>query len=287
MSTMSFDEFAKGGNINFADRSRKPRSSIGPGNLPAIAIGGAASQPDDETAADAPEREEFSFESFTGRAPVAVAPVEPEAPEQPSRWSGEALLEGAKDLAGVFKQGADDRFFGALSRAGVISPDDPRYVAGVGMDDPFALDRAIQRKKDAGERAADQQSRTGFVGSLRNPLDAIANEGATQFLLERTVGGLNVDRVAMDVNERVALEQQEARQLAARQRILANPSEFPQATVDAARAAQAEYEAKENKTVGQEAGEMVDNLAKQFEERPTETLATFANAIIALLYMVV
>ena len=118
MSTMSFDEFAKGGNINFADRSRKPRSSIGPGNLPAIAIGGAASQPDDETAADAPEREEFSFESFTGRAPVAVAPVEPEAPEQPSRWSGEALLEGAKDLAGVFKQGADDRFFGALSRAG-------------------------------------------------------------------------------------------------------------------------------------------------------------------------
>lgn len=282
MKRISFEEATRSadGVIKFADRSRKPVSNIGPGNLPTISVNPVTA----DVTESAPVTRKISFEEATRNRSEIIQPtaVEPEAPEQESRWTMEAFAEGAKDYLGAVTQSQTDRFNAVLSRAGVISPDSPDYVAGVGMDDPFALDRAIKDRKEADVRNAEQQGREGFLGSIGNPLDLMANEGASQFLIRRGVGqALNIDRLNMDVNEKLALEQQEARQLAARQRILANPSQFPQVSVDAARVAQAEYEAKEAKTVGQEAGEMVDNLAKQFEERPTETLATFANAIIA------
>lgn len=273
MKRISFEEATRSadGVIKFADRSRKPVSNIGPGNLPTISVNPVTAA----TTESAPVTKKISFEEATRDRPEITQPtaVEPEAPEQPSRWTGEALMEGAKDVGSMLAQPFTDRYWAVMSRAGLVDMDSPNYIAGFGMEDPFALERVIQRRKKADQRAAEQQGRTGFLGSLRNPLDAIANDGAMQAAIRY--------RADRSLNELQAAEDQEARQLAARQRILANPGEFPQATVDAARAAQAEYEAKESKSLTQQAGEVVDNLANQFETRPTETLAQFANAIMA------
>ncbi|MBT9137966.1 MAG: hypothetical protein DDT31_00510 [Syntrophomonadaceae bacterium] len=201
----------------------------------------------------------------------------------PSRWTWEAWGQGARDFGKVLGAPARDRRHARKSREGLIAPDSPDFVPTFGMDDPFALERVLRRRKTADERIAQQEGREGLWELIRNPLDAMAHDGAMKRIIERS-GGLtfgSLDRLGMDIGEHKALEEHEARQLASRQKILANPEQFPAKTVEMAQLAQREHGEKESKTFMQQAGEVTSALYEGVTERPEEIGAALVNAIFA------
>lgn len=209
-----------------------------------------------------------------GTTPPIRAPFK----TQKSRWSPQAFLEGAQDVSEGVIEGSTRSYYGILTALGRIAPDDPNYTPAAWQDDPFAETRALNRQKEVAERQGEQAGRAGFLDSLRNPLDSMANDGITSAAI-RAGGGPVGQAITTPArfNERQAVEQAEQLKLQARQRILANPDKYPAATVELARAAQTQYEVDEAKTVLDKGGEIVDAISHD----PAKMGAELINSVTA------
>lgn len=193
-----------------------------------------------------------------------------QAPETQTAGMGDAIAEfGAesldhlKDAAGRVWDHVKNRF---MTDTGQLEMDDPRFRPVRGTADPFEETRFLTKKKEL-LNAPPEQLLEGFVNNLENPVKLLTQDSLPANFLE----------FLGDAGQATYGKFRDARKVALQQEIVNNPHKYPAVSVEAAKRAIADREAKQDPSIRA----MWNDLQQAATEDPGRFGAQFVNALIA------